>query len=181
VKDRVDHLRVAMSQGQMRADVIRRFYECFARHDAEGMAACYADDVVFSDPVFQHLRGRDAGDMWRMLCERAKGDLVVVASDIAVDESGAGHARWVARYHFGPARRTVMNQITATFRFDGNDRIVEHTDRFDLWRWSRMALGLPGILLGWSPLLQNKVRAQANQGLKRFQDQRMSTRAPSTH
>ena len=169
----VDHLHAAMAQALMRTDIVRRFYDSFSRLDAEGMAACYAEDVVFSDPVFQHLRGRDAGDMWRMLCERARGDLVVSASDMSVDEDGAGHAHWVARYHFGPARRTVVNRINATFRFDGNDRIVEHTDRFDLWRWSRMALGLPGIVLGWSPLLQNKVRCQAKQGLKRFQDQRM--------
>jgi hypothetical protein len=35
-----------------------------------------------------------------------------------------------------------------------------------------MALGGPGVLLGWSPFLQNQVRAQAKKGLKRFQDKR---------
>ena len=31
------------------------------------MAACYAPDVTFSDPVFPDLRGAQAGAMWRML------------------------------------------------------------------------------------------------------------------
>ncbi len=37
-----------------------------------------------------------------------------------------------------------------------------------LYRWTRMALGLPGLLLGWSPLLQNKVRRQAGESLAKF-------------
>ncbi len=57
--------------------------------------------------------------------------------------------------------------IHAEFRFrDG--RILAHVDDFDLWRWSRQALGLPGVLLGWSPLLRSKVRSQAAAQLARF-------------
>ncbi len=52
--------------------LITRFYQAFQRLDAEAMAACYTDDVVFSDPAFGELHGRDASDMWRMLTTRAK-------------------------------------------------------------------------------------------------------------
>ena len=47
-------------------------------------------------------------------------------------------------------------------------------DRFDFWRWARQALGAPGWLLGWSPLLRNKVRATAAKNLARF----MASRQP---
>ena len=53
------------------AALIQRFYEAFQRSDAEAMAACYAPDVQFSDPVFGVLRGGEAADMWRMLISRA--------------------------------------------------------------------------------------------------------------
>ena len=57
--------------------------------------------------------------------------------------------------------------LGAAFRFrDG--LIVEHRDRFDFWRWSRQALGAPGLLLGWTPMLRNKVRAQAATKLALF-------------
>ncbi|MFM7850832.1 MAG: hypothetical protein ACKO96_02715, partial [Flammeovirgaceae bacterium] len=46
--------------------------------------------------------------------------------------------------------------------------IYRHTDTFDFWRWSRMALGTPGKLLGWSTFLQNKVKATAMGSLKKF-------------
>mgnify|MGYP000423281271 CR=1 FL=1 len=46
--------------------------------------------------------------------------------------------------------------------------IIEHRDSFDFYRWSRQALGVPGLLLGWSSFLQNKVRAQAAANLKRY-------------
>lgn len=146
--------------------LIHRFYEAFQRLDAEAMAACYTDDVVFSDPAFGELRGRDAGDMWRMLTTRAK-DFSLKFDHVRSDDS-TGSAHWVATYLFSATGNTVVNDIGARFVFrDG--KICEHHDHFDLWRWSRQALGLKGLLLGWSPALKNAVRAQALKGLKAFQ------------
>ncbi|WP_409077266.1 nuclear transport factor 2 family protein [Pseudomonas cichorii] len=154
---------------QINNALIIRFYEAFARLDAEGMAACYSDDVLFSDPVFGELRGQQAGDMWRMLTSRAQ-DFSVVFDNVRADERSGG-AHWVATYLFSQTGRTVVNNIQARFVFrDG--KICEHHDHFDLWRWSRQALGTKGLLLGWTPLVQNAIRAQAQKGLKAFTEKR---------
>lgn len=146
--------------------LVQRFYDAFAKGDAETMAACYHADVVFRDPVFGELHGDRARDMWRMLCGRAK-DLQVVASDVVADDE-QGSARWVATYTFGKARRPVRNDIRARFVFrDG--LIARHEDDFDLWAWSRMALGAPGLLLGWTPIVQKRIRADALRGLDTYQ------------
>jgi ketosteroid isomerase-like protein len=145
-------------------DLLQRFYAAFDRRDAEAMAACYTDDVRFEDPAFGPLSGDQARGMWRMLCQRGK-DLRVVASDIEADAS-RGRAHWEATYTFSQTGRRVHNLIDAEFAFrDG--LICEHRDRFDFWRWSRQALGAPGLLLGWTPLLRNKVRTQARANLDR--------------
>jgi len=147
------------------AALIETFYRAFQRRDAEAMAACYTSDVRFSDPAFGELVGSAATDMWRMLCSRAK-DLQLRFSDVAADDA-RGSARWEADYLFSQTGRMVHNRIDASFKFrDG--LIAEHRDTFDLWRWSRQALGLPGILLGWSPIVRNKVRSQALRGLEAF-------------
>ncbi|HWK19008.1 MAG TPA: nuclear transport factor 2 family protein [Solirubrobacteraceae bacterium] len=52
-------------------ELIARFYAAFAERQGEVMAACYAPDARFSDPVFTDLIGREPGDMWRMLTGRA--------------------------------------------------------------------------------------------------------------
>ena len=145
--------------------LIHRFYRAFAARDAEGMAACYAPDVVFEDPAFGELHGDEARGMWRMLCARAK-DLQLEHSDVVADDV-RGHAHWEARYTFSQTGRKVHNRIDANFEFrDG--LIAVHRDVFDFWAWSRQALGLPGVVLGWTPLLQGKVRAQAQAGLRKF-------------
>jgi len=147
------------------AALLYRFYQAFAARDAEGMAACYARDVVFEDPAFGELHGDEARGMWRMLCARAR-DLSIEARDIVADES-TGSAHWEAVYTFTQTGRRVHNRIDASFRFrDG--LIVEHRDRFDFWAWSRRALGAPGLLLGWTPWLRGKVRGQARAGLAKF-------------
>ena len=144
---------------------IESFYAAFAKKDARAMGACYGDDVRFSDPVFLGLVGREARGMWAMLCERAK-DLDVKVRDVRGDAT-SGRAHWTARYTFQATGRFVVNEIDATFVFrDG--LIVEHTDVFDFWRWSRQALGPTGLLLGWSPLVRNKVRHAARAGLDAY-------------
>lgn len=149
--------------------LITRFYQAFQRLDAQAMADCYTADVVFSDPVFGELRGHNAADMWRMLTSRAK-DFSLTFDQVQAD-SERGRAHWVATYVFGQTGATVVNDIQARFVFrDG--KICEHHDHFDLWRWSRQALGIKGLLLGWTPLVQNAIRTQAKKGLKAFQGSR---------
>jgi hypothetical protein len=104
--------------------------------------------------------------MWRMLCARAE-DLEITASAIEAGED-RGAAHWDATYTFTATGRRVRNSIDATFRFE-DGKIREHRDRFSLWRWTRMALGVPGVLLGWSPIVQSKVRSQAAAGLAKFE------------
>jgi len=82
-------------------ELIERFYEAFQRRDAETMGACYADDVVFSDPVFGELRGEEARDMWRMLVQRAQEFSLTFDAVDANECTGSAH--WVARYLFRPA------------------------------------------------------------------------------
>lgn len=145
--------------------LIHGFYTCFQQLDANGMAACYAPDVVFSDPVFPKLEGKDASAMWHMLASRARNFTLVFRDVRADDRQGSAH--WEATYVFSRTGRTVTNVIDAEFEFrDG--LIVRHTDRFDFWRWSRQALGLPGMLLGWTPIVRNAVRGEAKKGLEQF-------------
>jgi ketosteroid isomerase-like protein len=151
------------------ARLLHDFYQAFDAHDATRMVACYAPEVTFSDPVFPLLRGVEAGAMWRMLCERGK-DLRVTASRIEADDQ-RGSAHWDADYTFSATGRTVHNRIEARFTFrDG--RIASHADRFDLWRWAGMALGVKGQLLGWLPPVQASIRRQADASLRSFMTRR---------
>ena len=146
-------------------DLIEKFYTAFQEQDAETMASCYHEDITFTDPVFS-LKGKEVGAMWAMLIERSKGNLVIHFDRVMADESG-GFCHWDAHYPFSKTGRKVHNQIKATFRFQ-DGKIIEHHDHFDFWKWSRMALGLPGILLGWTPMIHNKVKTMANQSLKKY-------------
>jgi ketosteroid isomerase-like protein len=111
------------------------------------------------------LHGDQARLMWQMLCTRGR-DLQIVFRDVSA-EGEHGRAHWDATYTFSATGRKVLNRIDAAFTFrDG--LIVRHEDQFDFYRWSRQALGFPGLLLGWSPFLQGKVRAQAGHGLATF-------------
>lgn len=149
--------------------LIQRFYEAFAQRDADAMAACYHRDVEFSDPVFPDLKGDEACDMWRMLASRAV-DLEIRFKVLGADDK-KGAAHWDADYLFSKTGRKVNNRIDAEFEFE-DGLIRRHRDHFDLWRWSRMALGTPGLLMGWSPAIGNAVRKEAARGLAAFRSRK---------
>src|SRR5580704_10293417 len=90
------------------AKTIENFYTSFGKRDAEGMVACYAPDVAFSDPVFPDLKGEEAFAMWRMLTERAK-DLRLEVSGIDGDDT-SGKAHWEAYYTFSQTGGKVHNR-----------------------------------------------------------------------
>jgi ketosteroid isomerase-like protein len=145
--------------------LIERFYSAFNERDGAAMAACYAPDATFSDPVFPDLHGSDPGNMWRMLTSRAT-DLRIELLEHQADD-GRGSAHWVAHYTFAQTGRPVVNDVRASFRFrDG--RIADHRDQFDFHRWARQALGPSGLLLGWTPLLRKAVRRRAQAGLDEY-------------
>ena len=146
-------------------ELIQTFYTAFAAKDPEPMARAYSESARFSDPVFPDLSAEQARGMWRMLTGRAK-DLEIVFSDVSADDR-RGRAHWEAHYTFTATGRKVHNVIDAEFEF-ADGKIVRHVDRFDFWRWSRMALGASGVLLGWTPVLKKKVQANARKQLDRF-------------
>ena len=147
--------------------LIDKFYAAFAQRDWQTMQTCYHPEVLFNDAVFVNLKGKQARAMWHMLAENARDFSLEVNGIIADDRKGSAH--WEARYTFSNTGRRVHNKIDAQFEFkDG--LIHRHTDTFDFWRWSRMALGATGLLLGWGGMLQNKVRANALHGLNKFME-----------
>ena len=147
------------------AELVTRFYEGFGKRDAEAMAACYHKDIEFTDPVFPDLKGDQVGDMWRMLAARTTD--LEVRFELKEVGDRRGEAHWDADYTFARTGRKVHNRIDAEFEF--KDGLISwHRDDFDFWRWSRMALGAPGWLLGWTPIIRNKVRKQAAEGLAAF-------------
>ena len=156
--------------------LIKVFYTCLQRLDWKGMLDCYHEEVFFYDPVFENLEGPQVRAMWEMLLSNAK-DLQLSFSNIqseprlSPDTDAApvsyGSCDWVATYTFSQTGRQVVNKGAALFTFS-EGKIAEHQDNFDLWRWSRQALGIPGILFGWTPVLQNKIRRMARRNLEKF-------------
>ena len=149
-------------------ETIEKFYTAFSQKDAETMASCYHKDIVFWDPGFGELRGEHAGNMWRMLCGSQQGqDFRIEFSDISYANE-KGRAKWEAFYRFSKQKRKVHNIIHAEFEFkDG--LIIKHTDRFNLHRWSRQAVGITGLLIGWTGFFQKKLQAQTNSMLRKFE------------
>ncbi|MGB0524974.1 MAG: nuclear transport factor 2 family protein [Flammeovirgaceae bacterium] len=146
-------------------ELIQQFYTAFSQLNHESMAECYHDEIQFSDPAFQNLQGKEVVGMWHMLCTRAQNFELKFENVWA--EGNKGGCKWIATYLFSKTGRTIENHIQATFEFkDG--KIIKHQDQFDFYKWTRMALGLSGILLGWTPFLQNKVRAMGMKELRKF-------------
>ena len=149
--------------------IIDRFYRAFQKKDYATMQSFYTDTSTFSDPVFRNLRGEEVKAMWEMLCNRGKD--LVIDYEVIFEDDHAGHAKWMATYTFGKTGRKITNYINAEFTFkDG--KITNHVDTFDFYRWNQQAFGIIGYLIGWTSMMQNKVRKTAELSLKKFMQNR---------
>lgn len=146
-------------------DVIRKFYTAFSKGDFKTMQDLYHPAAKFSDPVFRDLNAVEVRSMWQMLIMAAK-DLEIKFSDVKGDQLG-GSCHWEAIYTFSTTGRKVHNRIVARFEI-ANGKILRHEDDFNLYRWSRMAFGISGTLMGWTPFFQKKIRQTAEKRLASF-------------
>ena len=148
---------------QNNKELIKTFYNAFQKRDFKTMTNCYHPEASFRDEAFE-LKGSEIGAMWQMLCEKGK-DLEIIFT--VSDKEQVVTAHWEAKYTFSQTGRKVYNIIDAKFEFK-DDKIFKHVDHFNFWNWSKQALGLPGLLLGWSPMLKSKVKQSAKQSLDSF-------------
>jgi ketosteroid isomerase-like protein len=152
------------------AELITNFYEAFAKGDAETMVGFYHNDIQFRDPAFGNLRGEDAKNMWRMLIGRNKGNIKITFSKVVTNEK-TGSANWVAEYVFSQTNRKVINVIAAKFEF-ADGKIIKHTDNFDIYKWTKQALGIKGYLLGWTAFMRKQIQQQSGKLLKKYTDKK---------
>ena len=150
-------------------ELVIKFYTCFQNKDYKGMQECYADSATFSDEVFVNLDAAQVKGMWEMLCVKGK-DLKLDFKNFQTNET-TGSADWIAYYTFSASGRKVVNHVKANFIF-GNGKIVKHTDEFNFYKWSRQALGVSGVLLGWTGFFKNKVRKAAMKNLSDFMNKK---------
>lgn len=129
------------------------------------MQTCYADNASFSDPIFSNLNAAEVRAMWAMLLGSAK-DMRMEFKNINATKDGAT-AEWDAYYTFSKTGRKVVNRVKATFLIE-NGKIVKHQDVFNFHQWARQALGTPGLLLGWTSFLRNKISQQAKKNLENY-------------
>ena len=146
-------------------DLMHHFYTCFKNKDIKGMQDCYADHATFNDEAFRDLDAAQVRSMWEMLIKSGK-DMRIEYNHVKA-EGETGSAEWVAHYTFSATGKKVVNRIKASFVFE-NGKIVKHVDSFNFYKWSGQALGLPGILLGWTDFLKNKIRKQAAENLRLY-------------
>ncbi len=145
--------------------LLHEFYQAFQRKDYAAMNACYHPGATFHDPVFNDLKGARIRAMWHMLCQSAT-DLRVTCTGVSADDA-RGQASWEAIYPFSATGRQVHNRVESEFTFrDG--LIYTQKDRFNLHKWSGMALGPAGTLLGWLPSFKRTLRSRAARNLAVF-------------
>ena len=148
--------------------LITQFYTAFSQQNANGMIACYHPEIEFEDPAFGKLKGDDVRAMWKMLLANNKTGIDIRFYNVKSDDT-IGCANWIATYIFTKTKRKVINRIAAKFEFK-EGLIIKHKDDFDLWNWSKQALGWKGYVLGWTAFLKNSINKQALASLNRYQN-----------
>lgn len=148
--------------------VIQKFYNAFQQLDYATMQSCYSDDAVFSDPAFGLLDTAETKAMWEMLCRRAK-DFSLQYGNIQLLDEEYATVDWTAFYIFSQTGRRVVNKVRAHMRIK-EGLITEHSDAFAIYRWTRQAFGITGLVFGWTAFMNRKIQQRARKALHHFME-----------
>jgi ketosteroid isomerase-like protein len=145
--------------------LLTEYYTAFQKRNHKSMNACYADNVVFNDPLYTNLDAAHTRAMWELFCVNGK-DLKLEFSGIKADDT-KGEATWKASYIFSSSGNRVEKEVVSKFEFQ-NGKISRQEDDFDFRKWAGQALGLMGSLLGWTGFVESQVKENAKNNLDAF-------------
>jgi ketosteroid isomerase-like protein len=153
-------------------DAAVSFYQAMNNRDSLTMNTLYAPNATFSDPVFPKLAGNDIQTMWSMLMRGAQ-NFTLQHEILHADESSV-RVKWIATYTFSQTGRRVVNEVETQMTF-ANGKIVKQNDHFNFHLWARQALGLPGLLFGWTTWFQRAVQGKTRAKIEKFGQSRAAS------
>ncbi|KAG8804898.1 hypothetical protein FRC17_005845 [Serendipita sp. 399] len=149
--------------------LVERYLAAYKAYDLAAMDACTDPEFTFSDPAFPSLNSKQAKGMFSMFVNnREKNKMELEYKDIKKGLNDLTYtATYTVRYIFNG--RPVTNVIDTTLTISPQSNLLlSQVDTFPFHAWARQALGLPGLLLGWTGFLQSQVQNNAAQTLEKY-------------
>ncbi|KAG8751620.1 hypothetical protein FRC14_007723 [Serendipita sp. 396] len=168
--------------------LVEKYLAAYKAYDLAAMDACTDPEFTFSDPAFPSLNckyeprsswpighpnfvsvAKQAKGMFSMFVNnREKNKMELEYKDIKKGINDLTYtATYTVRYIF--TGRPVTNVIQSTFTISPTSNLLlSQVDAFPFYTWAKQALGLPGLLLGWTGYLQSQVQHNAGQSLEKY-------------
>lgn len=139
-------------------EIAIKFYDAFSVANIDVLKQLYDKKLIFNDNIFVNLDYNETISMWSSLLVGNKN--MSIKYEIKKYSEKYVEVEWIADYLFTSTNRNVKNIILAKMEID-QGKIINHTDNFDFYKWSQMAFGITGVLIGWTSFFKNKVRTEA--------------------
>ena len=139
-------------------EIAIKFYDAFSAANIDVLKQLYDKKLIFNDNIFVNLDYNETISMWSSLLVGNKN--MSIKYEIKKYSEKYVEVEWIADYLFTSTNRNVKNIILAKMEID-QGKIINHTDNFDFYKWSQMAFGITGALIGWTSFFKNKVRTEA--------------------
>ena len=139
-------------------EIAIKFYDAFSAANIDVLKQLYDKKLIFNDNIFVNLDYNETISMWSSLLVGNKN--MSIKYEIKKYSEKYVEVEWIADYLFTSTNRNIKNIILAKMEID-QGKIINHTDNFDFYKWSQMAFGITGVLIGWTSFFKNKVRTEA--------------------
>lgn len=140
----------------VKQELVASFYGAFSRLDYEQMMDCYADDIIYNDPLVGLIERGEVKAYWKMICANAKA-LSLKTYDFEEIDDEYVTSRYQVEYYLEATGKKVRYAAKSFMRI-AEGKIVEHSDGFRLSTFLGNTYGLAGQLLGWTGYLKKKVQ-----------------------
>eukprot|EP01117_Protostelium_nocturnum_P003508 TRINITY_DN1457_c0_g1_i1.p1 TRINITY_DN1457_c0_g1~~TRINITY_DN1457_c0_g1_i1.p1 ORF type:complete len:189 (-),score=47.62 TRINITY_DN1457_c0_g1_i1:146-712(-) len=172
--------------------LLQQFFDHWSEKNVAEMEKIVdVSNLRLSDPLYDQLKSDEIISLWKFYCSRPQFNLE--CKDVSIEEHDVvvrtnplfggfnskakvatpqmttkliGVAEYTISYQDAEGR-LLTNDVNASFEFK-NKKIVEITNKFDLWTWAKQTQGVSGSLLGWTSTAQATCCANAAKELEEF-------------
>jgi hypothetical protein len=144
---------------------IETYFDAFSKGDYRTMRSLCDPKITFNDPVYTSLQGKSVFALHHFMAERRICPTITIRS---ISEKGNRvKVKWTNEYEYATYKTHISIDVRSIFHFE-HTSIISQTDQYNLWKWSKMALGFTGTYLGWTPMFRSTLRRSSQQSLATF-------------
>jgi hypothetical protein len=132
---------------------LKNYVKALIKKESHALADCYSEEANFFDPIFDNLDKENLVKYWELRFTTYKDLKILVLASELYEHSAS--IKWFISYK--QKNKKIRYSMVSILEIR-NGKIIKQFDHFHFWKMAMQAYGFMGFFLGWTKLMNARVK-----------------------